>query len=610
MSYLKLRRNAGLALMMALLLPILAACGGSTTPSTSSNAPAATEAPAAQAPAEEATEAPAEGAEAPAEGASETPAGDIGEIPPAGPQGGLSKNGDLLVASVSSCDVDGYAGIFKEIAAIDSHTVQFTLCNIYPAFEAKLAFAAFQIHPSEYIVATGGTGDLIEKPIGTGPWKFESWNRGDSIVLVRNEDYWGEKPAFERLVIRWSTEAAQRLLELQSGNVDGIDNVGTEDIDVVKNDPNLQLLERPALSTFYLGLVNTSGPLQDEKVRQALAMAIDKQRIVDNFYPAGSSVANYFTPCTLDHGCSGEPWYEFNPEAARELLAEAGYPDGFDIDLSYRDVVRGYLPQPSQVAQDIQAQLKDNLNINVNINVMESGAFIDAANAGKLEGMFMLGWGADYPEVTNFLDYHFGASSVSFGTPYEDIVENLRKGASLATFEERDPFYVAANNAIREHVPMIPIAHGGSAVAFAGDVENANTSPLGNERFELMTPGARDTFVWMQNAEPTGFYCADESDGESFRICQRVSESLLSNEVGGTKPVPGLATECTPSEDLLVWTCKLRENVKFHDGSAFDANDVVMSYWNVWDASSPYHVGRTGDFTYFEALWGSFMNAK
>jgi peptide/nickel transport system substrate-binding protein len=605
MSYLKLRRSTGLALMLALLLPILAACGGSSTPSdTSTNAPVATEAPAAEAPAtEEATEAPAEEAtEAPAEEATEAPA--------AGTQGGLTKNGDLLVASVESCDVDGYAGIFKEIAAVDANTVQFTLCNVDPAFEAKLAFAAFQIAPSEYIESTGGTGDLIDKPIGTGPWKIESWNRGDSIVLVRNDEYWGEKPSFERLVIRWSTEAAQRLLELQSGTVDGIDNVGTEDIAVVQNDPNLQLLERPALSTFYLGLVNTTGPLQDEKVRQALAMAIDKQRIVDNFYPAGSSVANYFTPCTLDHACSGEPWYAFDVEAARALLAEAGYADGFDIDLSYRDVVRGYLPQPAQVAQDIQAQLKDNLNVNVNINVMESGAFIDAANAGTLEGMFMLGWGADYPEVTNFLDYHFGASSKSFGTSFDDIVEALKQGASLASFEERDPFYVAANNAIRQHVPMIPIAHGGSAVAFAGDVENANTSPLGNERFELMTPGTRDTFVWMQNAEPTGFYCADESDGESFRICQRVSESLLANEVGGTKPVPGLATECTPSDDLLVWTCKLRENVTFHDGSAFDANDVVMSYWNVWDAASPYHVGRTGDFTYFEALWGSFMNAK
>jgi peptide/nickel transport system substrate-binding protein len=603
MSHLKVRRGSAIFLLMALLVPILAACGGSapTTaePTSAPAAPAATEAPAA------ATEAPAaEATEAPVEEATEAPAA-------TGSQGGLTKNGDLLVAGVESCDVNGYAGILKEIAALDEHTVQFTLCNVDPAFEAKLAFAAFQIAPSEYIESTGGTGDLIDKPIGTGPWKFESWNRGESVVLVRNENYWGELAKPERLVMRWSTEAAQRLLELQSGTVDAIDNVGTEDIDVVKNDPNLVLLERPALSTFYIGINNKTAPFDDVKVRQALAMAIDKQRIVDNFYPAGSSVAQYFTPCSLDHACSGNPTLEFDVEAARALLAEAGYPDGFETTLHFRDVVRGYLPQPAQVAQDIQAQLLDNLNITVNINMMESGAFIDASNAGKLDGLHLLGWGADYPEVTNFLDYHFGAnSSPQFGDNHEEITTALTQGASLATFEERDPFYVTANNAIRELVPAIPVAHGGSAVAFRADVEGINTSPLGNERFELMTPGTRDTFVWMQNAEPTGFYCADESDGESFRVCQRVGEGLLQSEVGGTKPVGSLATECTPSDDLLVWTCNLREGVTFHDGSAFDANDVVMSYYVAWDAASPYHVGRTGDYTYFAALWGGFMNAE
>lgn len=522
----------------------------------------------------------------------------------------MTDNNGLLVAAANECG-GSYTGMLKEIAAVDSNTVQFTLCNVDPAFEAKLAFAAFQIAPSEYIVSTGGTGDLIDKPIGTGPYKLESWNRGESINLVRNEDYWGEKAIPARLVIRWSTEAAQRLLELQSGTVDGIDNVGTEDIETVKNDPSLQLLERPALSTFYLGMNNSAAPFDNEKVRQAIAMAIDKQRIVDNFYPAGSSVANYFTPCQLDHACSGDPWYTFDVEAARALLAEAGYADGFETTLSFRDVVRGYLPQPAQVAQDIQAQLQENLNIKVNINLMESAAFIDAANAGSLEGFHLLGWGADYPEVTNFLDYHFGAgSSPQFGNRFDDLTEALREGASKASFEERDPFYVTANNAIRQHVPVVPIAHGGSAVAFRADVENANTSPLGNERFEMMTPGDRDTLVWMQNGEPAGFYCPDESDGESFRVCQRIGESLLAYEAGGTAVVPGLATECTPNDDLLVWTCALRENVKFHDGSDFDANDVVMSYWAAWDLASPYHVGRVGDYTYFAALWGSFLNAE
>jgi ABC-type transport system substrate-binding protein len=222
----------------------------------------------------------------------------------------------------------------------------------------------------------------------------------------------------------------------------------------------------------------------------------------------------------------------------------------------------------------------------------------------------MLGWGADYPDITNFLDFHFGeGASPQFGDKFDDITAALKEGASLADPEQRKPAYEKANNAIRQHVPMIPIAHGGSGVAYKADVEGAHTSALGNEKFEVMNPGGRDTFVWMQGAEPLSLYCADETDGESLHACEMVTESLLAYETGGTASVPALATGCEPNADLTVWTCTLREGVKFHDDSDLDANDVVMSYYVQWDASSPLHKGRAGDFTYFSSLWGGFMNA-
>ena len=139
-------------------------------------------------------------------------------------------------------------------------------------------------------------------------------------------------------------------------------------------------------------------------------MAIDKQRIVDNFYPAGSSVANSFLPRGHPRlSPPRPPGTSTTSRTARDLLTAAGFPDGFDIELSYRDVVRGYLPQPAVVAQDIQAQLAE-IGVNVTLNVMESGAFIDAADAGQL-AFYLLGWGADYPDATNFYDYHFGAGA-------------------------------------------------------------------------------------------------------------------------------------------------------------------------------------------------------
>ncbi|HEX5692104.1 MAG TPA: ABC transporter substrate-binding protein, partial [Roseiflexaceae bacterium] len=354
------KRSAALVLLLALMLPIIAACGGAapttggatTVPAAATTAPEATAAPEATGAAEptSAPEATAAGAEATA--APEATTGTAVQ------NGGMTEANGLAVASVQSCDAP-YTGLIKEIAAVDASTVRFTMCRPDPAFTAKVAFASFGIVPSEYLESTGGTGDLLEKPIGTGPYTLESWSRGESVTFKRNDSYWGEKAKNATLVFRWSTEAAQRLLELQSGTVDGIDNVAPDDFDTVRNDSSLQLLERPALNVFYVGMSNAYKPFDNEKVRQAVAMAIDKQRIVDNFYPAGSEVADYFTPCSLPNGCTGEAWYKFDPAAAKQLLTEAGFPDGFDTTLEYRDVVRGYLPQPAQVAQDIQAQLKE-----------------------------------------------------------------------------------------------------------------------------------------------------------------------------------------------------------------------------------------------------------
>jgi peptide/nickel transport system substrate-binding protein len=511
------------------------------------------------------------------------------------------------VETAAGCE---YGGEFRSIEAVDELTVKFSLCAPDVAFPSKVAFSAFQIHPSEYLEKTGGGGELVEKPIGTGPYQMVEWKKGDSITFKRFEDYWGEKARTERLIFRWSAEGAQRLLELQSGSVDGIDNPTPDDFEVIAGDNSLKLYPRPALNVFYIGFNNTYAPFDKEQVRQALAIGIDRQRIVDNFYPEGSEVASHFTPCAIPGGCDGPAWPGYDAEKAKALLAEAGYGEGFKTTITYRDVVRGYLPQPGVVAQDIQAQLKD-LGIEAEIVVMESGAFIDAANGGKLEGIHLLGWGADYPDQTNFLDYHFGAgASPQFGTGFEDIHKVLKEAASLADQAERNKLYGQANELLVKHVPMIPVAHGGSATAYKAETEGAHSSPLSNERFSVMEIPGQDIFVWMQNAEPIGLYCADETDGESLRACEQSNESLLAYEVGGTAVEPSLAESYEANEDLTEWTFKLRPGVKFHDGSALDAQDVVASYEAQWDAASPLHKGRVGDFTYFSALFGAFKNAS
>ena len=161
-----------------------------------------------------------------------------------------------------------------------------------------------------------------------------------------------------------------------------------------------------------------------------------------------------------------------------------------------------------------------------------------------------------------------------------------------------------------QHAPMVPIAHGGSATVFKAGVEGAHASPLGNEYFAVMSQPEADTLVWMQNAEPISAYCADETDGETFRLCEQVSESLLAYAVGGTAVEPGLAESYEVNDDLTEWTFKLRDGVTFHDGSSLDAADVIASYEAQWDAASPLHTGRDGNFTYFNAFFGAFKNAE
>lgn len=562
---------------------LLAACGGT-----------ATEAPVEE-PATEATEAPA--TEAPAEEEPAAPA-DVSIA---------TFDGTSLSVPAEECNGD-YIGAFQSIVATDANTVTFTLCRSDPAFLSKIAFNVFGIYPSEWLEATAGDGSRtsegLERPVGTGPYVLSEWNRGESITFTANPDYWGDAPEAETLVFRWSTESAQRLLELQSGTIDGIDNVGPADFDVVASDPSLSLNERSALNVFYLAMTNTFAPFDNQEVRQAIAKGIDRQRIVDTFYPAGSEVASHFTPCAIPNGCAGDAWYEFDVEAARAQLAAAGYPDGFSTKIFYRDVVRGYLPQVSNVAQDIQAQLKENLNIDAEIVAMESGAFIEESTAGRLDGFYLLGWGADYPHITNFLDFHFGAANPQFGVQSPTYYEPMVQGAQIADPAEAEPFYVEANNAIREFVPMIPVAHGGSGTAYRADVTNQQASPLGNEYFAVMDPGGRDVFIWMQNAEPISLFCADETDGESLRACEQVVEALYSYEVNGTATQPALAEACTPNDDLTVWTCTLRQGIKFHDGSDFDAADVVATFNMGLNIGSPTHVGNTAAWEYYDYLWG------
>jgi len=508
-----------------------------------------------------------------------------------------------------------YTGNLKLIKATDANTVEFDFCAPDVAFLSQVAFGALGIDDTAYLITHMADGTILNQPNGTGPYQMTTWDKGNRMDFSAFANYWGDKAKTPNLEVQWNDQSAARLLALQSGTVQGINNPDKTDLPKIQSDNTLKFYPRTGLNTLYMGMNNTVKPFDQLEVRQAIAMAVDRQRLVDNFYPPGSSVADYFTPCEIPSACGGAKWpYKFDAAAAKDLLQKGLAKDNMTLadfapKLQFRPSVRDYLPDPPTIAQEIQSELQTNLGITVTLDQQESGTFLDNNTAGKLDGLFLLGWLADFPDTSDFLDYHFGpGSGKKFGTPFPDLVAAITKGDQTATEADRTKAYGDANDLIAKDVPAVIVAHGGGGAAFKADVQGAHTSPLNNEVFAAMKASG-DTLTFMQSSEPLSMYCGDETDGETFRVCNQVKEGLYGYKVGGTDPIPALATGCTANADLTVWTCKLRTGVTFHDGSTFEANDVINSFGAQWDVLNPLHKGRTGAFDYWISLIGQgFLN--
>ena len=204
-----------------------------------------------------------------------------------------------------------------------------------PAFPAQIAFASLGIQSAKHLQETGGgTPALLEHPIGTGAYVVKEWVRGDHLTLEANPNYWGDAPKTKTIIFKWNAEATARLTSLKAGEADGIDNPDTNDFTSIQADSSLKLYPRDALNVFYLGMNTAKAPLDNDKVRQAIAMAIDKTDIVNKFYPAGSTAADYFTPCAIPGGCEGTKFPGFDLAAAKKLLTDAGVTTPINLKLA------------------------------------------------------------------------------------------------------------------------------------------------------------------------------------------------------------------------------------------------------------------------------------
>jgi ABC-type transport system substrate-binding protein len=282
------------------------------------------------------------------------------------------------------------------------------------------------------------------------------------------------------------------------------------------------------------------------------------------------------------------------------MLTDAKFDFSQTILFSYRQATRPYVPNADQIAQDVQAQLAQ-IGVKIKLDVQDSATLIGNSGKGLLT-FFLLGWTEDYPDATDWFDYHFGASSLLFGTPYPDIVAAIKTGATSGDPAVRQKAYDTVNQLLLQHVPMVPIAHGAQADAFKASVKNVVVSVY-NQNWPFMTTDSGQ-LVWMQSAEPISLWFGDETDGETINATLPIFESLLKFKYGAGVPEPSLAASYDVNADATQYTFHLRPGVKWSDGSAFTSQDVFATFSALWDAKNPNHKGNTGVFEYFGGWFG------
>ena len=365
------------------------------------------------------------------------------------------------------------------VEAIDRYTVRIGTLMPFAPLPNHLAHTAAAIMSERAIEEAT---DSRREPVGTGPFRFVSWLNEDYIELARFDDYHGELPQFETLMLRIITEPSSRVVELETGSVDVIMGVGTMDFARVEEDANLTLLTVPGLQTNYVGLNTNHEHLGNRLVRQAMNYAVNVEDIRTALAFGHGDIAR--GPITSNvFGFNPDlVGYPFNLERAQELMREAGLEDGFDMTL-YISSNQANI----DLAQAVQAQLAA-ININVGLNPLEWGTFIDAVSADGGVDAFMMGWGsitgdADYGIFPLFHTMQHGeAGNRTFFT--DDRVDYLLE-AARATIDpdERLAMYFEIQEIIVEEAPWIFLLQPLQSLGTRAEVRGLNVDPTNAPSF-------------------------------------------------------------------------------------------------------------------------------
>ena len=329
-----------------------------------------------------------------------------------------------------------------------------------------------------------------EHPIGTGPFKFDSWTREDRLVMTRNDDYWGEKAKIDQLIIRPIADNAARLQALQNDEIQGYDLVEPQDVPTIEGTDNLKIQERPAFNVAYVGINQAKPPMDKLAVRRAIAYGLDRQAVVDNFYGGRGVVAKEMMPPEVEGYSDTVEEYTYDPDRSKQLLQQAGLTLPVEIEFWYpSDVSRPYMPNPKNNFEAFAASLnKSGFKVVPKTAPWDPDYLgrVDEGNAGHLH---LIGWTGDFADADNFIGTFFQDYNPQFGFRSPVLFKMLDDAEIEADRAARIEQYKQANQLIMQQLPAVPYAHTKPALAFRQDVEGFVPSPTTNEVFNTVTIG-------------------------------------------------------------------------------------------------------------------------
>jgi len=384
----------------------------------------------------------------------------------------------------------GFPALLKAITKTDDYTVKFELKEPAAPFLADLAMDFASIISKEYAdkMMQAGTPEKVDQePVGTGPFMLVQYQK-DAVIRYRaHPQYWAGKAAIDDLVFAITPDVSVRLQKLKANECQVIPYPAPADLDSIRKDSNLILLDQPGLNIGYLAFQTQKKPFDDKRVRQAINMAINKKAIIDAVYLSTGIIAKNPIPPVMWSYNDAVQDYPYDPEKAKKLLAEAGLANGFETDLWAMPVQRPYNPNARRIAELMQADLAK-VGIKAEIKSFEWGEYRKRAQNGEHQ-MVQLGWTGDNGDPDNFLHVLLGCDAVETNggnvakwcyKPFNDlIVEAVR----ITDMQKRTELYKQAQVVFKEEAPWVTIAHSIQYVATRANVVDFKLSPFGHHEF-------------------------------------------------------------------------------------------------------------------------------